>query len=101
MKNVVVIMLAKTYDNIKATITIDREDWHIVCKKENVTHVDKPLIPGLSHYSTVLAGKLLPIYREIGQDNLIKAHKNDPKNGIRNLLHEYLLKRKERETNHE
>ena len=94
-------MLAKSYDNINATITIDREDWHIVCKKENVTHVDKPLIPGLSHYSTVLAGILLPIYREIGQDNLIKAHKNDPKNGISNLLHEYLLKRKERETNHE
>ena len=94
-------MLAKTYDNIKATITIDREDWHIVCKKENVTHVDKPLIPGLSHYSTVLAGILLPIYREIGQDNLIKAHKNDPKNGIRNLLHEYLLKRKERVINNE
>lgn len=94
-------MLAKSYNNIKAKITVDRNDWHVISCKESVTHVDEPFSPGMNHYSTVLAGIMLPIYREIGQDNLIKAYKEDPKNGIRKLLHKYMLKRRERETNHE
>lgn len=94
-------MLAKSYNNIKAKITVDRNDWHIISREENVTHVDEPFSPGMNHYSTVLTGIMLPIYREIGQDNLIKAYKEDPKNGIKKLLHEYMLKRRERETNHE
>lgn len=94
-------MLAKSYDNIKAKITVDRKDWHIISREETVTHVDEPFSPGLTHYSKVIAGILLPIYYEIGQDNLIKAHREDPKNGIRKLIAEYMLKRKERELNHE
>lgn len=92
---------ASSYDNIKAKITVDRKDWHVISREESVTHIDKPFIPGLKHYSTALASIMLPIYREIGQDNLIKAHKEDPKNGIRKLIAEYMLKRKERELNHE
>lgn len=90
-------MLAKSYDNIKAKITVDRKDWHVISREESVTHIDKPFIPGLKHYSTALASIML----QIGQDNLIKAHKEDPKNGIRKLIAEYMLKRKERELNHE
>lgn len=92
---------ASSYDNIKAKITVDRKDWHIINHEETVTHVDEPFSPGLTHYSKAIAGILLPIYYEIGQDNLIKAHQEDPKNGIRKLVHEYMLKRKERELNHE
>ncbi len=92
---------ASSYDNIKAKITVDRKDWHVISREETVTHVDEPFSPGLTHYSKVIAGILLPIYYEIGQDNLIKAHKEDPKNGIRKLIAEYMLKRKERELNHE
>lgn len=92
---------ASSYDNIKAKITVDRKDWHVISREESVTHVDKPFIPGLKHYSTALASIMLPIYREIGQDNLIKAHKEDPENGIRKLIAEYMLKRKESELNHE
>lgn len=91
-------MLAKSYDNITAKITVNRKEWNVVSRTEEVTHVDEPFVPGLNHYGTVLAGIMLPIYREIGQDNLIKAHKEDPKNGIRKLIREYMLKRKERET---
>ena len=94
-------MLAKSYDNIKAKITVDRKDWHVVSREESVTHVDEPFTLGLKHYSTALASIMLPIYREIGQDNLIKAYREDPKNGIRELIAEYMLKRKERELNHE
>lgn len=92
---------ASSYDNIKAKITVDRKDWHVISREETVNHVDEPFSPGLTHYSKVIAGILLPIYYEIGQDNLIKAHKEDPKNGIRKLIAEYMLKRKERELNHE
>lgn len=94
-------MLAKSYDKISAKIIVDRKDWHIISREETVTHVDEPFSPGLTHYSKVIAGILLPIYYEIGQDNLIKAHQEDPKNGIRKLVHEYMLKLKERELNHE
>lgn len=95
------VPISKSYDKISAKITVDRKDWHVISREETVTHIDEPFSPGLTHYSKVIAGILLPIYYEIGQDNLIKAHQEDPKNGIRKLVHEYMLKRKEREQNHE
>lgn len=93
-------MLAKSYKNIQAKITVDRKDWHIIDRQETVSIVNEPLFQGLNNYSKAIASFMIPIYREIGQDNLIEAHKKDPKNGIRNLIHQYMSqKRRERESN--
>ena len=88
------------HTNIQAKITVDRNDWHIIDRQETVSNVNEPLFQGLNNYSKAVAGFMLPIYRDIGQDNLIAAHKKDPKNGIRNLIHQYMSqKRRERESN--
>ena len=93
-------MLAKLYKNIQAKITVDRKDWHIIDRQETVSIVNEPLFQGLNNYSKAITSFMIPIYREIGQDNLIEAHKKDPKNGIRNLIHQYMSqKRRERESN--
>lgn len=93
-------MQPKSYKNIQAKITVDRKDWHIIDRQETVSIVNEPLFQGLNNYSKAIASFMIPIYREIGQDNLIEAHKKDPKNGIRNLIHQYMSqKRRERESN--
>lgn len=93
-------MLAKSYKNIQAKITVDRKDWHIIDRQETVSIVNELLFQGLNNYSKAITSFMIPIYREIGQDNLIEAHKKDPKNGIRNLIHQYMSqKRRERESN--